>query len=480
MPVLHRIRRQRWLGRTADSASALTLRAYLRERGETALTPALEGAFDLLDDGSERHLGRLEIRVSVSSPDRLDEELPQGLALAARAALAQALASVQTASRESKPVPPSLRARLLRYLASGELDWWIAQLSDEELGHQMRIEAALVHDELLAAPPSDDGWPALLALLPAAEAVWPDVLFRLLQLLDADAEQALLACAAGSVALPESAAIIARLAGRAASPASADTRRRLAALRLAMAAARQVQQWQRMLDSLRLHAAWYPVAELLSAPAGEVLSVADRRPLSVLPRAGEAVSPVASIGQARSHDASEPAVGIPLRAAGLILLHPWLARLFTEVGWMPVAPPAGEAFPQQHLAPALALLNWLASGREEAPEYALGGAKLLLGLLPDSHFPVGAGLLDPAAREEGDALLQALIQHWPALGQTSIDGLRLTFLQRGGLLYPHGEGWLLRMQVESYDVLLDRLPWGIGLIRLPWCPWTLHVDWGRP
>lgn len=168
---------------------------------------------------------------------------------------------------------------------------------------------------------------------------------------------------------------------------------------------------------------------------------------------------------------------MPLHSAGLILLHPYLPRLFAALGWVGDRHLQGEPFPWARLPQAAALLNWLATGRDEPFEYELGTVKLLLGLNPDDPLPVAAGLLGDAEREEGEALLGAVVQHWSALGKTSIDGLRLSFLQRGGLLYPAADGWLLRPQAESFDLLIDRLPWGIAIIRLPWMPRSLHTEW---
>jgi len=161
----------------------------------------------------------------------------------------------------------------------------------------------------------------------------------------------------------------------------------------------------------------------------------------------------------------------------LILLHPYLPRLFAALGWVSASHPPGEPFPWARLPHAAALLNWLATGRDEPFEFELGTAKLLLGLQPDAPLPVAAGLIGDAEREEGEALLGAIIQHWSALGQTTVDGLRVAFLQRGGLLYPAPDGWLLRPQGETFDLLLDRLPWGLSIIRLPWMPACLYTEW---
>lgn len=80
-----------------------------------------------------------------------------------------------------------------------------------------------------------------------------------------------------------------------------------------------------------------------------------------------------------------------------------------------------------------------------------------------------------------DSLLDAVIAHWTALGKTSRAGLRQTFLQREGrLASEYGEGgkhWRLVLKTGPFDMLLDRLPWSFGTIKLPWMQEVLYVDW---
>jgi hypothetical protein len=35
------------------------------------------------------------------------------------------------------------------------------------------------------------------------------------------------------------------------------------------------------------------------------------------------------------------------------------------------------------------------------------------------------------------------------------------------------------VEKKAYDILLDRLPWGIGMIKLSWAPYVLNVEWER-
>ena len=64
------------------------------------------------------------------------------------------------------------------------------------------------------------------------------------------------------------------------------------------------------------------------------------------------------------------------------------------------------------------------------------------------------------------------------MGDASIEGLRGTFLVRPGKLFRRDSGDdVLQVEGRSFDILLDRLPWGIGTIQLPWMKRILWVEW---
>jgi len=161
--------------------------------------------------------------------------------------------------------------------------------------------------------------------------------------------------------------------------------------------------------------------------------------------------------------------GVFIDCAGVVLLHPFLARFFEGLG---IA--EGNKLPQPERA--LCLVHYLATGLLFAPEYDLLLPKLLCNLPVDT--PVDSRIeLTAAEEEEADALLSAVIRHWDALGNTSAENLRGSFLVRPGKLSQrHGEH-LLQVETRSYDVLLDRLPWGLGLVQLPWMERNLWVEW---
>jgi len=110
----------------------------------------------------------------------------------------------------------------------------------------------------------------------------------------------------------------------------------------------------------------------------------------------------------------------------MTLLHPFLPRLFQRLG---------VASEDRILQPmrAMALLHFLATGVHEPREYELTVPKLLCGVPLDQPLESLFELTEQDERESVD-LLQAVIQHWDALGNTSVDGLRGTFLTRDGKL----------------------------------------------
>jgi hypothetical protein len=164
---------------------------------------------------------------------------------------------------------------------------------------------------------------------------------------------------------------------------------------------------------------------------------------------------------------------LSLDAAGTVLVHPFIAKLFGACGLLD----GQGAFPGDTAQErGVLLLHFAATGECEVAEPELTLAKLLCG--------AGLALSIPRAfepseteRTEVDAMLDAAIAHWGAIGNTSSAALRETFLKRPGLLRRDGEQWKLLVEQRGVDVLLDRLPWTIGIVQTPFMTRPLRVDW---
>ena len=74
-------------------------------------------------------------------------------------------------------------------------------------------------------------------------------------------------------------------------------------------------------------------------------------------------------------------------------------------------------------------------------------------------------------------MLGSVIEHWVILKNTSIEGLRESFLQRNGKLTFANNEWLLQVEQKPYDMLLQSLPWNIGIIKLAWMRNILKTEW---
>jgi hypothetical protein len=161
--------------------------------------------------------------------------------------------------------------------------------------------------------------------------------------------------------------------------------------------------------------------------------------------------------------------GIYIQNAGLVLLHPFLKPFFEKVGLI-------EEQKIIDVTRAIHLMHYLATDELSPPEYELTLYKLLCGL--PLNLPVAKHLkLKPEETEEADALLQAVIQHWGALGEVSNASIQQGFLKRSGKLVKEESGWKLYIERNTIDLLLNKLPWGINVIKLPWMPEMLKVDW---
>ncbi|MBX2924703.1 MAG: hypothetical protein KF746_21050 [Chitinophagaceae bacterium] len=169
-----------------------------------------------------------------------------------------------------------------------------------------------------------------------------------------------------------------------------------------------------------------------------------------------------------SHEVSKD---IFVSNAGMVMLHCFLYPLFNYLGLIK----NNEFTDDNSRLKALQLLYYLATGRDKAPEYDLLIPKILCGYAIDMPVPSGVELTEDE-KKETDGLLSEVIAQWKK--PISIAGLREGFLQRGGKLFVRNERLNLVVETNTIDVLLTTLPWGMGVIKLPWMPKPLMVDWG--
>jgi hypothetical protein len=158
--------------------------------------------------------------------------------------------------------------------------------------------------------------------------------------------------------------------------------------------------------------------------------------------------------------------------AGLVLLAPYIHRLFDMVGLM-----AGDKFTDGGAAERGAhLLQFLVNESTSSPEYLLVLNKLLCGIQPGIPL-VREIVLSANEKEAATGLLKGVISNWGALGNTSVRGLQETFLQREAHLQLRADAWQVLVEAKAYDVLMDKIPWSFSTIKFPWMQQVMHVKW---
>lgn len=158
--------------------------------------------------------------------------------------------------------------------------------------------------------------------------------------------------------------------------------------------------------------------------------------------------------------------------AGLVILWPFLSSFFARLDLLEGKQFKDRATQQR----AAGLLQYVATGDAACPEYLLPLNKLLCGLELAEAFDVGEPLRNSEAAECAD-LLHAAIAQASILRDMSLRGFQGSFLLRQGALSVRDGGWLLRVERQTYDLVLDRFPWGWEWVKLPWMDAPLRVEW---
>ncbi len=158
--------------------------------------------------------------------------------------------------------------------------------------------------------------------------------------------------------------------------------------------------------------------------------------------------------------------------AGLVLLHPFFGTYFTRLGLME----ANIFINDEAKERAVLLLQYLATGRNKFDEYELILNKLLCGLAIEQPVAFEIELTDNeiALTEE---LFEVLKQRWDKVKNSTVEGIRASFIQREGALEFVEDQWNLRVEQRGYDMLLQTLPWAFGFIKTSWMNQILTVEW---
>lgn len=154
--------------------------------------------------------------------------------------------------------------------------------------------------------------------------------------------------------------------------------------------------------------------------------------------------------------------------SGLVIVAPYLPTFFKQMQLVDK-----DRLTATHKA--IALLNYMVYGHTALAEFECVLSKILCGL--ELSAVVKNYSLNDEEKNQADELLAAVVGHWQVLKNTSVQGLRTSFLQREGRLSFANNEWRLKVQNKPYDMLLAQIPWNISIIKLSWMQHLLKVDW---
>ncbi len=163
----------------------------------------------------------------------------------------------------------------------------------------------------------------------------------------------------------------------------------------------------------------------------------------------------------------------PVTNAGLVILWPFLGHFFRLVGLFDEEHHFRDLAARQRAA---GLLQVVATRDASPPEYLLPLNKMLCGLDGETVFDFGPPLSEDEA-QECENLLLAVIAQAPVLRDMTPDGFRGSFLLRPGILGSRDGMGLLRVERQTYDIVLDRFPWSWEWVKLSWMEAPLRVEW---
>lgn len=167
-----------------------------------------------------------------------------------------------------------------------------------------------------------------------------------------------------------------------------------------------------------------------------------------------------------------PDPGILIPNAGIVILNSFYKMLFTRLDLLD-----SDHFKDEgHKLVAVDCLQYVATGSTQCHESDVALNKILTGI--PLSFPVKKGIeVSTSKTEIINGMIQAAIKHWQAIGESSVDGFRGNWLVREGMLYEQEEFWNLIVEKRAYDILLNQSPFSFSIIKYPWMPKPLKVEW---
>ncbi|KAA2223883.1 contractile injection system tape measure protein [Chryseobacterium sediminis] len=160
-----------------------------------------------------------------------------------------------------------------------------------------------------------------------------------------------------------------------------------------------------------------------------------------------------------------------IQNAGLILIHPFIKTLFEHCELI-------DPKTQQLTDPELCahLLHYIATGKINAPEYDMIFEKFLCNI-PMNQTINRHIKLSRKHKTQAKNVIESVQHNWAPMKKSSAALVQNEFFQRPGKLVITDSDYTLTVERKTQDILLEKLSWGIGLVKLPWHKKFIFVNW---
>ena len=161
--------------------------------------------------------------------------------------------------------------------------------------------------------------------------------------------------------------------------------------------------------------------------------------------------------------------GLYVNNVGLILIHPFLKTLFKHCNLL--------SEQDELIKPELSahLLHYIATGETNQVESDMVFEKYICNI-PLSQSIKRHVNLSEEYKNEAVKVIEAVKANWNPMKNSSTELLRNEFFQRPGKLTFEGTV-NLTIEKKTQDILLERLGWGIGIVKLPWHDDLIYTNW---
>lgn len=167
---------------------------------------------------------------------------------------------------------------------------------------------------------------------------------------------------------------------------------------------------------------------------------------------------------------AETAADYYVNNAGLILIHPFLKQLFENCKLLHKDNTINDPEVAAHL------LHYIATAKEQDYEHEMLFEKFLCNI-PANQTINRNITLSEELKNHSNEMLQAVLENWSIIKNSSVALLQNEYLQRPGKIMLSEDHPKIIVERKTQDILLDKIAWNLGIVKLAWKNKIIFVDW---